>query len=628
MSNHWLKNPKALVFVPVLGVLALAAVACGAAATATPVPTAAPTAMPEAMAEPTAMPEAMAEPTAMPEAMSEPSGEMMAGPKTAPAFAEYWTPDTSFYGEPVYGGTLRINYEDPLEHANTWGASTGAATRLRGATHNRIVSDSPYDNTKIIPDLAKGWTIDDDVAGATFYFHDNITWHNGEPFVCEDARFTFETWITGNGVTASSNKANFSFIDMDSSSCLDDHTLYLKYEGPTAPAMLALTRSNALMFNKNWFLENGEDAMFQDLSMGTGPYVWQEGQSVGIDEQNFDKNANYFKGNGALPYVDELVLFGILDETTQQATMLAHQTDWHWVRNWGQYREYVDHEQIMTVVRATRGHFEIWLNARNAPWDNVRVRQAVFMGMDREAGIQVLQDGHGAQGFIMVPGGAWALSDDQGCAVPGWCQAADMEAQRAEAIQILNEENFDFEKTYLFTVESDAQVVARATFVQEQLRLLGIKTDFDQVETVAYREQEAKGTWGDFLPGNATMPTDDPALGMGYYFRCDSVSNLWTPGGQCDAEMESLLDQALSEGDQAKRQEISAQIQLKAMREYWKYPLYWEQEAVAFWPEVRGYFHHPQPSGSHTQYEQMWINPAHKDDRDNSGQTTGVPGGA
>ena len=75
------------------------------------------------------------------------------------------------------------------------------------------------------------------------------------------------------------------------------------------------------------------------------------------------------------------------------------------------------------------------------------------------------------------------------------------------------------------------------------------------------------------------------------------------------------------------RKEISDQIQLKAMSEYWKFPLYWEQEAVAFWPEVRGYFHHPQPSGSHTQYEQMWINPAHRDDRNNAGQTTGVPGG-
>ena len=625
MSNHWYKRTKGLVLAPILAIVVLATVACGAAATATPVPTAAPTAAPEP-----APVETMAEPTAMPEAMAEPEGDMMAGARVAPTFEEYWTPDTDFYGEPVYGGTLRINYEDPLEHANTWGASTGAATRQRGATHNRIVSDSPYDNTKIIPDLAQGWTIDDDVAGATFYLHDNVTWHNGEPFVCEDARFTFETWITGVGITASSNAANFSFLDIENSSCLDDHTLYLKYFGPTAPAMLALTRSTALMFNKKWFLENGEEAMFQDLSVGTGPYMWQEGQSVGIDEQHFDKNPTYFKGggNGALPYVDELVLFGILDETTQQATMLAHQTDWHWVRNWGQYRQYVEHEQIMTVIRATRGHFEIWLNVRKAPWDNVRVRQAVFMGMDRNAGIQVLQDGHGAQGFVMVPGGAWALSNEQGCEVPGWCQADDMEAQRAEAIQILNEENFPFDKTYLFTVESDAQVVARATFVQEQLRLLGIETDFDQVETVAYRQQEAQGTWGDILPGNATMPTDDPALGMGNYFRCDSTGNNWTPGSDCDPEMESLLDQALSEGDPVKRREISDQIQLKAMREYWKYPLYWEQEAVAFWPEVRGYFHHPQPSGSHTQYEQMWINPAHMDDSDNAGQVAGVPGGS
>ena len=147
-----------------------------------------------------------------------------------------------------------------------------------------------------------------------------------------------------------------------------------------------------------------------------------------------------------------------------------------------------------------------------------------------------------------------------------------MEAQRQEAIQILNEEGFDFDKTYLFTVESDAQVAARATFVQEQLRLLGIKTDFDQVETVAYRQQEATGTWGDILPGNATMPTDDPALGMGSYFRCDSTGNNWTPGSDCDQEMETLLDQALSEADPVKRREISDKIQLKAMREYWKFP--------------------------------------------------------
>ena len=84
--------------------------------------------------------------------------------------------------------------------------------------------------------------------------------------------------------------------------------------------------------------------------------------------------------------------------------MLALQTDWHWVRNWGQYDSYVEHDQIQTVIRATRGHHTIWLNARNVPFDNVRVRQAVMMAIDRETGIRILQDGHGAAGFQMSPG--------------------------------------------------------------------------------------------------------------------------------------------------------------------------------------------------------------------------------
>ena len=79
-----------------------------------------------------------------------------------------------------------------------------------------------------------------------------------------------------------------------------------------------------------------------------------------------------------------------------------------------------------------------------------------------------------------------------------------MEARRAEARQILEEEGFDFDKTYILKVEGEGQVTARATFVQEQLRLLGIKTDFDSVETVAFRQPTVSGTWGDLLPRNHT----------------------------------------------------------------------------------------------------------------------------
>ena len=612
-----------LFLIPVL------AAACGESATPTPVPP--PTTAPEPTAtqapEPTATQAAATAPTAMPEATEEPGQEMMMAPEHAPSFAEYWNPPTGFYGDPVYGGTIRINYEDPLEHGNVWGAMTGVAVRYRTPTHNNLVEGDPYDAGKIIPDLARGWSNHEGATGLTLYFHEGIMWHNGEPFTCEDARFTLETMVTGEGLTSSEMQGKLGFLDMGGSSCLDDLTLELKFVEPNATALLAFTDRAALIFNKAWFEANGEDSMFTDVSVGTGPFVWGEGQSVGVDEQDFFKNPNYFKDG--LPYVDHVKLFGILDESAQQSAMLAHQTDWHWVRNWGQYDSYVEHDQIQTVIRATRGHHTLWLNARNAPFDNVRVRQAVTMGIDRDTGIRILQDGHGSTGFLMVPGSPWSVDEAVGCAVPGWCppEDGDWDARRAEAKAILEEEGFPFDQTFTFTVESDEQVQARATFFQEQLRLLGIQTDFDLVETVAYRKQTSEGSWGDILPRNDTMPADDPALGMGYYFRCVSALNHWTPGTDCDQKAEDLLDQVATTVDAAARKALSDELQLYAMEQYWKFPLYWEQEAVAFWPEVRGYYHHPQPSGSFVRWEQLWIDESHKGDSGFSGQTSGVPGG-
>jgi ABC-type transport system substrate-binding protein len=191
-----------------------------------------------------------------------------------------------------------------------------------------------------------------------------------------------------------------------------------------------------------------------------------------------------------------------------------------------------------------------------------------------------------------------------------------MEAQRAEARKILEEEGFPFDKTFVMTVESDEQVQARATFIQEQLRLIGVKTDFDLVETVAWREKAAQGTWGDILPRNDTMPSADPALGMGFYFRCNSANNHWGPGTECDPKSEGLLDQLAASTDQAERKSLSDELQVYTMEQYWRYPIYWEQEAMAFWPEVRGYVHHPAPNSSFIKWSTYGLTHPTKTTRD------------
>ena len=137
MVHQWFRKPYSAKYLSLILVV-VAAVACGTAEQPTEPPTATTAPTPT-----TAAAESTAAPTAMPQSTAPPSDEMMAGVEYAPAFAEYWKPPTDFYGQPVRGGTLRRIYEDPLEHANAWGASAGPADHMRRFTANHIVSKIP-----------------------------------------------------------------------------------------------------------------------------------------------------------------------------------------------------------------------------------------------------------------------------------------------------------------------------------------------------------------------------------------------------------------------------------------------------------------------------------------------------
>jgi ABC-type transport system substrate-binding protein len=369
MASHWFR--KSYKVVPVLVIWALAlGVACGTSAQPTVAPAdpqpQAPAELADTQAQ--ALP---AVPTPVPQEAIAPVDDETAGPKYAPTFESYWSPPTAFYGQLVYGGTLRINFEDPLEHTNIWGARTGAALRYRIPTHNALIQDDPYDSSApFIPNLAQGWTIHDDLEGVTFFLHEGVKWYNGADLTCEDARFSFETMVTGEGITASYMQNRMADVDPELIECINDRTLEFRFTAPSATPILNFGKTEAVVFNKEWFQAGGEKAMFQDASVGTGPFIWAEGQTVGVDEQHFEKNPDYFIEE--LPYVDELVIFGILDESAQQAAMLAHQTDWHWVRNFGQYDQYVAHDQIMTGIRATRSSEYLWMNLRKPPFDNLK----------------------------------------------------------------------------------------------------------------------------------------------------------------------------------------------------------------------------------------------------------------
>ena len=101
-------------------------------------------------------------------------------------------------------------------------------------------------------------------------------------------------------------KGRLSRVDLSQTECMDDTTLKFRFTVPSAVPLLNFGNPAALIFNKEWFLAGGEEAMFQDVSVGTGPFMWEEGQKLGVDEQHFEKNPDYYIPG--LPYVDKVVI--------------------------------------------------------------------------------------------------------------------------------------------------------------------------------------------------------------------------------------------------------------------------------------------------------------------------------
>jgi hypothetical protein len=129
MVHPHFRNPRLAISIG-LTLFLIMVLGCGTTAQPAEAPTTAPRAAEQSAQAP--VPTATAEPIKPPVVSAKP------GIEYAPSFAQYWQPPTAVYGEPVKSGTLRVIYENPLEHGNVWGAATGAADRFRTPTMNLI----------------------------------------------------------------------------------------------------------------------------------------------------------------------------------------------------------------------------------------------------------------------------------------------------------------------------------------------------------------------------------------------------------------------------------------------------------------------------------------------------------
>ena len=391
MVYSWLRKPQFLVFIPLVLLLVLA-LACGDDPTPTPRPIATP--VPATAVPPTAVP-----PTATP------------APTVEPPVARL---------VPKLGGIIPIQRGgtpatiDPHAGANIEaGGSTAPA-------YNGLLTYDPLNTSEVIGDLAKGWEVSSDGLEWTFKINKNIKWQDGVDLTADDIAFSIMRMIDSD---APRPKIDTLKTLIDRAEMIDQHTLRVLTKKPGTAFMSFLGLPYASVLPKH-HLETGVDINVFDNVVGSGPFRGVE-RIEGVSFE-WERNPDYWKEGQ--PYIDGLKIFTITDPGTVIATLKAGRT---MMCNWACanvklddiLRLQKDEEFLKTydiwIMEGVSG-MDITMNTRIEPFNDPRVRRALFLAAHRQS-IQVgLGSGLYPIGYMMDPGSAWSLPMDEILSTPGY----------------------------------------------------------------------------------------------------------------------------------------------------------------------------------------------------------------
>jgi peptide/nickel transport system substrate-binding protein len=399
---------------------------------------------------------------------------------------------------------------------------------------------------QIVPNLAESWESNGPTTH-TVKLRKDVVWHDGKPFTADDVVHTFSYVYDPKNAL----KARGFIPSFEAATKVDDHTVRftLKYADPSFIRQLADRRT--MMMPKHVIDAGGA---YDKTVVGTGPFkLVSYDQVAGTTLARFDQYWDKPK-----PYLDGFkVLYG-LDNSAQVAGYISQQLDVYSTTNKGEL------DTILAAVpqsnqRTSAGIFNnsIYFNLSKPPFNDVRVRRAIHLGVDRQALVRGIADGAGVLG---PPGGIsglvkhLAIPETEFLQWPGWTQPKD--ADHAEAKRLLTEAGFPNGLTTSMTVPS-ARITSGKIMeaVTGQLKQIGVTMELRPTEFGVYAQAESSGGY-DMVPILIGNPENQNKPWYNF-FHSKGTTNPFIR----NTELDKLIEDFELATDDARKAQIARQVQ-------------------------------------------------------------------
>lgn len=403
------------------------------------------------------------------------------------------------------------------------------------------------------PWAAESWQVEDGGKRMRFTLRKGILWEDGVELTAEDVEFTWRI------VTAPSTASPYAedFLRVRNLRVLDRYSFEVTYDEFFARAV-ASWMSPIL---PKHILE-GQDIRHTPFSrkpIGAGPYRlknWETGSRIVLEA-----SPTYFMGS---PHIAEVVYRIIPDESTMfmetrvgrldvmnlNPLQYLRQTDGAFWRS-----EYNKYRYLASV------YIFLGFNLRHPFFEDVRVRRAISMAINRQDLVSGVLLGQGVAAFGPYKPGSWAYHQGLQPVVQDYGTAARLLAEagfRKDEKGILQKDGQPFCFTIL-TNQGNEQRILTATLIQSQLARLGIDARIRTVEWAAFiREFVNKGHFDAVILGWTI--TQDPDIFQIWHSSQAHEGGLNFAGYQ-NPEVDAILATARATPDQKERQRLYWRLQ-------------------------------------------------------------------
>ena len=482
------------------------------------------------------------------------------------------------------GGIIKLSHFDSPASMSILEESTRAALQPAMGIFNNLVmfkQDVPQTSLQsIVPDLATGWSWNEDGTELTFKLRESVKWHDGKPFTANDVKCTWDMLLGRSDAKLRLNPRKAWYRNLDRVTTNGDNEAIFHVNRPQ-PALLALLASG---YSPVYPCHVSPRDM-RTHPIGTGPFKFLEFKPN--ERIRVARNPDYWKPGR--PYLDGIEYTIVPNRSTAILAFIAGKFDmtWPYLVTVPLLKDIkAQAPDAVCEMRTTNGSTNLLVNRDAPPFDNPDLRRAMALALDRKSFIDILSEGQGKIGGAMLPPpeGLWGMPPKILNTLPGY--DPDVQKNREAAGQIMQRLGYGPDRRLAIKVATRNLPTYRdpAVILIDQLKEVYIDGELDTVESANWF---AKVTRKDYMIGlnNTGGGVDDPDQQFYENYACGSDRNYT---GYCNPQLDKAFDRQSSEADREKRKQLAWEID-RQLQEDGARPIISHGVAATCWqPQVKG----------------------------------------